>query len=498
MTAQSTAGIERATTEPGPTPLFVDLDGSLISTDLLWESLFALIKQRPLLIFVIPLWALCGKSYLKDQISRAIILPADSMPYDADVVRLIHDRRDAGGSVVLATASPEAWAQPIAEHLRVFDGVLATRSNLNLKGRHKLDAISRHCGEQGWTQFDYVGDARADFPIWRASATAYLVGGGELLARRVRGFAPAAVVQSLGTPRHPLRAALMALRPHQWAKNALIFIPIITAHRIFDPSALGAALLAFTAFGLCASAIYLVNDLADLSVDRAHAEKRRRPFASGRLPLSWGPPMIAGLLAASLTIAACALPLRFLCVLLLYIALTTLYSFVIKRRLMIDVLALASLYSLRIFAGGVATDTAISEWLIGFSTFFFLSLAFAKRYIELDLAVQSGKTDRLEGRGYLPGDVGLVESFGTTSGYLSALVLALYIRSEEVRPLYSCPEALWLLVLGLIYWISRIWFLARRRELRGDPVVFALRDGHSLAIGILSAAVLVLATHWPR
>jgi 4-hydroxybenzoate polyprenyltransferase len=479
------------------TPLFVDLDGSLISTDLLWESLFALLKRRPAAIVLVPFWALRGKTVLKDRISRAICLAPESMPYDQAVIGLIRERQRAGSPVVLATASPEAWARPIAEHLGGFDGVLATSPVLNLKGIRKLEAITRLCGERGWPRFDYVGDTHADMAIWKTSSTAYVVGAGSRLARRVGGLEPAVSVRNLGAPGRPLRAAFKALRPHQWAKNVLIFVPLITGHKIFEAAELIAASLAFVAFSLCASAIYLVNDLADLADDREHTEKRRRPFASGRLPLSWGPPMIAALLLTSFAIAGLALPLPFLAVLSLYLGLTTLYSLVIKSRLMVDVLTLASLYSLRIFAGGVATKIVISEWLIGFSMFFFLSLAFAKRYIELDRAIQAGKTEKIKGRGYRPGDLSLVESFGATTGYLSALVLALYIRSDEVRHLYRRPEWLWLIVLTIVYWISRIWFLAKRRELPGDPVVFALKDRHSLVIGVVSLTVLAIAANWP-
>ena len=330
-----------------------------------------------------------------------------------------------------------------------------------------------------------MGDTHADIPIWRAATAAYVVGADGLLARRIRGLGPAVAIHNLGKPRRSLQAAFKAMRPHQWAKNALIFVPVITGQKILDARAVTAALLAFVAFSFCASAIYLVNDLTDLAADREHAEKRRRPFASGRLPLAWGPPMVAVLLTVSFAIAGMALPLGFLAVMSLYLALTTLYTFVIKSHLMVDVLALAILYSLRILAGGAATDIVISEWLIVFSMFFFLSLAFAKRFIELDRTIQAGKTERLKGRGYLPGDIDLIQSFGTISGYLSALTLALYVRSNEVRLLYSRPELLWVIVLGLIYWISRIWFLAKRRELPGDPVVFALRDRHSLALGII-------------
>ncbi len=483
----------------GMPPLFVDLDGSLISTDLLWESLFTLLKTRPWMILAVVGWALQGKSTLKDRVSRAVSLPSEALPYDPAVLELIDARRKAGSAVILATASPASWARSVATHLGLFDAVLATEPGQNLKGKRKLEAIAELCRERGWPRFDYVGDAHADLPIWKASAGAYVVGGGagSRLGKRVHGLGSGVTVYHIGPPRKTAKAALKALRPRQWAKNILIFVPVVTGHKIFQVREVTAAAIAFVAFSLCASAIYLVNDLTDLAADRDHSEKRRRPFASGRLPLSWGPPLVAALLLMAFGLAAAFLPLGFVGVLGLYLAVTTAYSLVLKSRLMVDVLTLAILYTVRIFAGGLATNIEISEWLIGFSMFFFLSLAFAKRFIELDRSIRAGKLERIKGRGYVPGDIGLVESMGATSGYLSALVLAMYIHSDQVRSLYSRPNLLWGVVLVLIYWISRVWFLARRHEMPGDPVEFALRDVHSLALGVISVIVLASAALLP-
>jgi 4-hydroxybenzoate polyprenyltransferase len=477
--------------------LFVDLDGSLIATDLLWEQLFSLLKRRPWLALLVPFWALRGRAALKGRVAQEEGVRPEALPYNAELLEVIRDRRARGEPAVLATASPRAWAEPIAEHLGCFDAVLATEPSRNLKSARKLEAIRDWCRQRGLARFDYVGDAGADLAIWREAAAAYIVAPAPALARRVRALGPGRAVHQVGRSRRPLRSAFRAVRPHQWAKNALIFVPLVTGQALGSAPPLLAASAAFAAFSLCASAIYLVNDLFDLESDRAHPEKRRRPFASGELPLSWGPPMVAGLLVAAFGAAAALLPATFLVVLASYLTLTTLYSLAIKSRLMVDVLALAGLYSLRIFAGGVAAGIAISGWLIGFSTFFFLSLAFAKRYIELDRAIEAGRLEKLEGRGYWPSDIGMIETLGATSGYLSVLVLALYIQDEHVQRLYRNSPMLWLIALALIYWISRVWFLAKRRQLPGDPVVFALQDWRSLVVGVLVAAVLAAAALLP-
>lgn len=473
--------------------LFVDLDGSLVATDLLWEHLFAMLKGNLWLIVLVPIWLLKGKSGLKTEVSRRVDAAPESLPYNPALLELLLARRESGTRLVLATASPRPWAEAVAQHLGLFDAVLATDPGRNLKGKGKLVAIQEYCRDRGTDRFGYVGDSDADLPIWRASASALIVRPSRSLTRRLESFGPSVTVEAVGKPRKPIRAALKALRPHQWAKNALIFVPLITGQRFGDPASVLAATLAAIAFSLCASAIYLINDLVDLEADRAHSEKRRRPFASGNLPLSWGPPIAFACLVIAFGLSIATLPAAFVATLALYLVLTTAYSFVIKSRLMADVLLLAGLYSIRIFAGGTATGIPISEWLIGFSMFLFLSLAFVKRYIELDRAPSVPETQgsvNLKGRGYRPSDISMIESVGPTSGYLAILVLALYIQSAEVQQLYQNPSWLWPICLVLVYWISRIWFLAKRGELPGDPVIFALKDRHSLVLGVIVVCCL--------
>jgi 4-hydroxybenzoate polyprenyltransferase len=287
------------------------------------------------------------------------------------------------------------------------------------------------------------------------------------------------------------RLVLEAMRPHQWAKNLLVFVALIGAHRVAEPALLARAALAFVAFGLVASSVYVLNDLCDLAADRRHATKRDRPFASGALPLRFGYALFPLLLAAGAAVAA-ALPRGFGVLLGGYYAATVAYSFALKRRLVLDVVVLASLYTARLFGGGLATDVPISEWLAAFSLFVFFSLALAKRASELgELGEREGAA---AGRGYVAADRGPVITMGIASGYLAVLVLALYVSSHDVSRLYAHPLRLWLLCPVLLYWTSRVWILVGRRALHEDPVLFALRDPASWLVALAGAAVLFLAS----
>ena len=283
-------------------------------------------------------------------------------------------------------------------------------------------------------------------------------------------------------------AVVRALRPQHWIKNLLVLAPLALAHQFSNIDKLVAAMFALAAFCCCASAAYVINDLVDLDADRRHPQKRKRPFASGALPLAWGPPLAFVLVGLALTVAGMALPIRFLGMLVAYLLLAGVYSRWLKQLPLADVLVLSGLFTIRIIAGGAATEVPVSEWLMGFSLFLFLSLAFAKRYSELLCLAEQDATSA-KARGYRSSDRRLIENIGPTSGYLAVLVFALYIHSEEASRFYANGWALWLICPLLIYWVSRIWMKAQRGELPEDPVLFAVKDRGSLLVG---AAVLVL------
>ncbi|HKT98391.1 MAG TPA: UbiA family prenyltransferase [Paraburkholderia sp.] len=466
-------------------PLCVDLDGTLARTDFLLESFFVLLKQSPLSIFLCFYWLLRGKAYLKDQIALRVTLDVGVLPYNRQLVDYLRDARSAGRPLYLCTASNQRFASQVAAHFGLFSGVLASNARMNLRGKHKADALVEQFGDHG---FDYCGDARADVPVWRRARQAIVVGDQQIAkaARKVN-----AQIVFFEEKRRLLPLVLKEMRVHQWVKNVLIFVPLLSAHRFNDMQAVLAACIAFASFSLSASSVYLLNDMLDLDADRRHARKRSRPFASGRLPLSLGIVLTIALLGAGGALAT-LLPWQFGAVLIAYMAATVAYSFVLKRLTLIDVFTLACLYTVRVIAGGECANIPLSYWLILFSVPLFLSLAMLKRYVELEAMLQQGKTEAA-GRGYITQDMSILRSFGTAAGYLSVLVLALYLNSPELKLLYRHPKMLWAVFALTLYWISRIWMLAFRGQMHDDPIVFTFKDRSSCAVIGLCGVFMALA-----
>jgi 4-hydroxybenzoate polyprenyltransferase len=467
-------------------PLCVDLDGTLISSDLLLESFLLLIKRNPLYILLVPVWLLRGKAALKAQIAARVQLNAAALPYNEEFVSWLRSERSAGRSLWLCTAADRSLAQAVATHLGCFAGVLASDGRSNLSGGSKAAKLIEQFGEAG---FDYCGNERVDLAIWKKSRSAIVVHGSPALEERAA--AVCTVSRTFPGQRRPLRSLIRALRPHQWAKNVLVLVPLLAAHRLSEPGSLLQAFIAFVAFSLCASSVYLINDLLDLEADRQHPRKRKRPFAAGQLSLLTGLVMAPCLLLAAIVLSL-FLPQKFWLVLGGYYALTCAYSFGLKALVLVDALALAGLYTLRIIAGAAAVAVPLSFWLLLFSVFLFLSLAFVKRFAELE-SLRRAQRLKAAGRGYHVEDLSLLQSLGTASGYLSVLVLALYINSPEIQALYDRPKLIWTLCVLMLYWISRVWMTAQRGEMHDDPVVFALKDRHSLAIAALAAGAMFLA-----
>ena len=336
-----------------------------------------------------------------------------------------------------------------------------------------------------------MGNSRADLPVWRAAREAVLVNTPAAVERAARetGNVSARFATLCNTPGNWFKA----LRIHQWLKNLLLFVPLLAAHRHTEWALLAQALVAFISFGLCASSVYLLNDLLDLNDDRHHPRKRLRPFAAGRLPLQAGLFMVPALLLSAFALALWQLPAAFAGVLLCYYLLTLSYSLVLKRLMVVDVMTLAALYTLRVFAGATALTIPLSFWLLAFSMFMFLSLAFVKRHAELFAEQKRGQHGKTRGRGYYPSDLDMITSLGASAGYMAVMVLALYIHEASTTNLYRHDELIWLACPLLLGWISRVWMLAQRGQMPDDPVVFALRDRVSLAIGACMALVFWMA-----
>jgi 4-hydroxybenzoate polyprenyltransferase len=468
-------------------PLCVDLDGTLVQTDTLYECVLAIVKTRPLSLLGSPFWLLQGRARLKERLYALARLGVDALPYRDPLVRFLREEAARGRSLVLATAAPENFALDVAKHLQCFSDVVATCNGNNLKGAVKAGVLQARFGSGG---FDYVGDDWSDLVVWKAARKAIVA----TRSRRLltRAHEEATVDKVFDTPRGGLRAYLRAMRLHQWAKNALIFLPLLAAHRILELPLLLSACLAFFAFGLVASGGYVVNDLLDLSADRDHPRKRTRPFSSGRVPLSHGFALSFALIVAGSALAA-MISFPFFLWLLLYLGLTLTYSLWLKRKMLIDVFVLAALYTHRLIAGAIVTSIEPSFWLLAFSGFFFLSLAMLKRYSELvDLKLTSQTS--APGRGYTLGDLDTLVSLGTASGYASILVLALYVNSPVIARLYKTPQAIWLACPLLLYWLSRAWVGAGRGKIDDDPLVFALRDPVSRLVLALLAGLILFAT----
>jgi len=466
-------------------PLCVDLDGTLIRSDLLIESALALLAINPLLLFAMLTWLLRGKAHLKHQIALRVELDATTLPYNEPFIEWLREQRKHR-KLILCTASDEKLARSVADHLGLFDEVIASDGRRNLAGSNKGEILRQLFGERG---FDYAGNASIDLLIWKHAAAAVVVEYGQSLSRAAAKVT--VVERRFEMPRQRLKTWIKALRVHQWVKNILVFLPLLTSHRVLEIPAVLHSIMAFVCFGLCASSVYLTNDLLDLPSDRQHHRKRHRPFAAGMLPLQAGPIAAALLLVAGLSLAWLVSP-SFLAVVLGYYVLTTAYSFRLKRVMMLDVIVLAMLYTTRILAGTEAIHSKPSFWLLAFSMFIFLSLAMVKRYTELLALQRSGKV-AASGRGYDVEDIPLIQSLGGSSGYLAVLVLALYVDSTASEALYRHPHRLWMLCPLLLYWISRIWAIAHRGVMHDDPVVFAIMDKMSRVLVLISAVIVAAA-----
>lgn len=471
-------------------PLVVDLDGTLLRTDLLQEAAVGLATRRPIAFLGVVANSWRSKAGLKRELHGRVAIDPESLPYREPVLQHIQEARDAGRRIVLATAADSIPARAVADHLGVFDDVLASDGVTNCKGEAKLTAI---CELLGNDTFEYIGDTDCDLVLWQASKRATMVNPSAALKRRATEATETQTV--LHDPGEGWPALLCAMRPAQWAKNALLAVPMLVGHAV-TLAHLGQFLIAATCFCMAASSVYLVNDLVDIQSDRSHPSKRRRPIAAGYVSIKSALIASAVLLLASLIMAGAVIGLSFAGIVLGYIAASSAYSLFIKKIVLVDVVWLAGLYTLRIVAGGVAVSVFPSPWLLAFSLFFFLGLAFAKRYTEL-VRMDELHRDRSAGRGYCVQDIDLLRVMGPACGCMAVLVMGLYITSDAVVLLYRSPAFLWFIVPLLFYWVSRIWLIAMRGQLDDDPVVFALRDRVTYLTGVLMIVFILLAQWGP-
>ena len=461
--------------------LCVDLDGTLIRGNVLWECVLVLLRTKPTTLLLLPFWLLSGRASLKRKVAARVHLNPASLLYRQSVVDLLRGEKANGRRIVLTTAADRESAEAIANYLGVFDEVHATDGQVNLKGKNKAAFLVKQYAETG---FEYVGDSAADVEVWRRASGAYVVGS-ESRARQAAAVTTLRI--TIVEPRASARTWVNALRGHHWAKNLLLFLPLALSHNLSVEPILR-TIIGFVLYGFCASGLYILNDLLDLHSDREHPWKKERPFAAGDISIP------EGLLASFILLSGALgtgffLDAQFGLALLGYAALTMLYSLYLKKIALLDVFVLSSFYSFRILAGALISATPLSQWFLAFSLFFFLSLAMAKRYSELFHAsdlIEAGKS----GRGYRSGDREVLLALGVGSSFSAVVIFSLYIHSQDVRVLYSSPEFLIFLCPIVLYWLSRTWLLAHRGELKEDPVTLAIRDRVSYVVALASGAVI--------
>jgi 4-hydroxybenzoate polyprenyltransferase len=461
--------------------LCVDLDGTLIRGNLLWECVLVLLKVQPGTLLLLPFWLLSGRASFKRKVAARIEFDPSRLPYRQKVIDLIQQERTAGRRIALVTAADGELAENVASYLGLFDEVYGSYEGVNLKGAKKAEFLAEHFAQNG---FEYVGDSASDVEVWREARAAYVVG----TETRAEQAAGVTTLKGAILERHASFGAWVdALRGHHWAKNLLLFLPLVLSHNVALKPFIR-TFFGFSLFGFCASGLYILNDLLDLHSDREHPWKKERPFAAGTISIPEG-------LVASFVLLLSAIGLGFMLelqfgfALLGYAFLTMLYTLYLKKLALLDVFVLSSFYSFRIVAGALISATPLSQWFLAFSMFFFLSLAMAKRYSELLHASDLVKTGK-SGRGYHTGDRELLLALGVGSSFSAVVIFSLYVHSRDVLLLYSSPELLFLLSPIVLYWLSRNWLLAHRGELKEDPVTLAIRDPVSYGVAAISAVVI--------
>lgn len=458
-------------------PLCIDCDNTLIATDLLFEACFLLLKQHPTKLFLLPFWLIKGKAFLKQRLTEYVTFDWETLPYRPETLEVIEKARQDERKVVLATASPKVWAEGIANHLKCFDEIFATEKATNLSSRNKADKLTEQFGIQG---FDYVGDSKDDIAVWKNANKGIIVNNQQSLVEKIQRLVGRNLEHvKIASP--TLLSYAKALRIYQWLKNALIFVPLLAAHEVSDLHLLTKAIYAFIAFSCCASSVYILNDLLDLESDRRHPRKRRRPFASGAIPILHGAILMPILLVTSVYISLAYLPPLFTLTLALYYLMTIAYSGKLKQQVVVDIILLAALYTIRILAGSAATKIEPSFWLLVFSLFTFLSLALVKRYSEMSLAIEQNKF-MASGRGYYTQDLIVIMCLGVSAAMCSVMIFALYINSQETNLIYPSKYWLWGVLPFILYWNCRLWMKTNRKEIPDDPVLFAVYDWQTLVI----------------
>jgi 4-hydroxybenzoate polyprenyltransferase len=470
-------------------PIIVDLDGTLIRSDILIESINLLVTKRPQHILGLIKNLFLPREKMKSWLAEKLMPDVSQLPYNIDLLEWLIQEKNKGRVLILATATHLDVANSIADHLGIFREVLASDAGRNLKAESKRDEITARFGP---SKFEYVGNEYADMSVWKVANVAHIVSENKSLISKVQEVCKTGLIFKRSN-KSVFATWISALRIHQWSKNLLVFVPLLTGHAYSSTVSVSQAVVAFFLFGVAASSIYLLNDLFDIEADRHHPTKKNRPIANGEINLFHAWLVWPSMLTFSVVLAIYALPIAFVAVMAGYIILTLTYTMFFKKWVFFDVLVLAILYCVRIIGGAFAVALNISFWLLLFSMFVFLSLALMKRFSELKVIKTNDTQNRLLGRGYLLEDLEVIGSMGICAGYISVLVLALYLQDPQIIKLYEWPQQLWVMCPLMLFWISRAWLLTNRGLMNDDPIVFALRDGISWMVGFAMVAVLIIA-----
>ena len=467
------------------TPLFVDLDGTLLKTDILFEEILILLKRNIFYCLALLFWLARGRAYLKFQLSKRVDMPVESLPVNTEFLRYLHMQKKENRELILISGSNQKSVDEVNNHMKLFDSTFGSDENVNLTSRAKLKKIEMLTKGK---PFSYAGNSREDTVIWNKASQAVIVNC-KVKTINSKNFKN---VLSFAPPEPALGQLFRSVRPHQWLKNLLVFIPLILSHQLSNTGLISVLLVTFISFSLCASSVYLMNDLFDLSHDRNHLTKFNRPFASGSLSV------VTGLIAAPClfvlgAITAVYLPINFLIIFLIYGLINFAYSFHLKNIFMLDVVILAFLYTLRIMAGAESIEVQTTSWLLGFSFSLFLGLALVKRVAELFNIISAGKT-KIEGRAYHKEHMNFLKYTGIFSSAIAIGIFAFYITDPKTTELYAEPLILWAIFPLISYLLFRIWKTALRGEMSEDPVLFALTDHISQIIVACCGVILWLAS----
>ena len=467
--------------------MVVDLDQSLLKIDLFKEILARSLINNPRVFFKTILLAIYNKAKAKTFIAKNTKIKWETLPYNNRVINIITNYRAKGYHILLATGAPKVYAQPIAEHLGLFDDIIATDENKNNVGVEKLEAIKNIIGDD----FIYLADAKKDLPIWLHCKKAILVGKKNGVLKKKLINNDVKMMDEIYMQKSFITIIAKQLRIHQWVKNILVFVPALAGHLLFENGIFIATLTAFCSFCLIASSFYIINDIHDINSDRIHPKNKARPIASGKISVSLAL-FISLIILIIGAILALRLGLLFSITILTYCILNIIYTYYVKQIIILDLIILMMFYIIRLLAGYVVIQSPLSIWLLSFSVFLFFSLGLLKRYVEIIL-LRENNVESVIGRGYSIDDNNILMSIGVCSGLVASLVLLLYIGSDNIAVLYNRPIILIFLVPIYMYWVSWTWFMAIRKKIKLDPVTFTIKNKSTYFLLLCCLIIIVLA-----